>query len=81
MKQLPHLLKIFLRVNSTHQLELIYFRNYNANEIMNILDERSITGLKKIEVEINSKIVVYTAKEANSDVRVAVKSLFYWVSQ
>ena len=48
---------------------------------MNILDERSITGLKKIEVEINSKIVVYTAKEANSDVRVAVKSLFYWVSQ
>ena len=68
-------------VKSTLQPELIHFRNYNANEIMNILDERSITGLKKIEVGINSKIAAYTAKEANSDVRVAIKSLFYWVTQ
>lgn len=68
-------------VKSTLQPELIHFRNYDANEIMKILDERSITGLKKIEVGINSKIAAYTAKEANSDVRVAIKTLFYWVTQ
>ncbi|MCK5456749.1 MAG: orc1/cdc6 family replication initiation protein, partial [Melioribacteraceae bacterium] len=39
-------------VKSTLQPELIHFRNYDAIEIMNILDERSITGLKKIEVGI-----------------------------
>ena len=78
----PRFLKeIDQSVKSTLQPELIHFRNYNANEIMNILDERSITGLKKIEIGINSKIAAYTAKEANSDVRVAIKSLFYWVTQ
>jgi Cdc6-like AAA superfamily ATPase len=68
-------------VKSTLQPDLIHFRNYNANEILNILDERTQTGLKKIDEGVNSKIAAFTAKEANSDVRVAIKSLFYWVTQ
>lgn len=68
-------------VKSTLQPELIHFRNYNAEEIGKILDERSKSGLKFLDEGINSKISAYTVSEANSDVRVAIKSLFYWAMQ
>lgn len=68
-------------VKSTLQPELIHFRNYNADEIRKILYDRANTGLKFIEEGINSKISAYTVREANSDVRVALKSLFYWATK
>ena len=68
-------------VKSTLQPELIHFRNYDADEIEKILNERTKTGLKTIEDGINSKISAYTVREANSDVRVALKSLFYWATK
>ena len=68
-------------VKSTLQPELIHFRNYNAEEIKKILNNRSNTGLKFTEEGINSKIAAYTVREANSDVRVALKSLFYWATK
>jgi len=68
-------------VKSTLQPELIHFRNYDANEIQKILDERTASGLKKVDAGINSKIAAYTVREANSDVRVAIKSLFYWATK
>ena len=68
-------------VKSTLQPELIHFRNYNADEIRKILNDRANTGLKFTEEGINSKISAYTVREANSDVRVALKSLFYWATK
>lgn len=68
-------------VKSTLQPELIHFRNYNAEEIRAILNTRANTGLKFTEEGINSQIAAYTVREANSDVRVALKSLFYWATK
>ena len=46
-----------------------------------ILNDRANTGLKFTEEGINSKISAHTVREANSDVRVALKSLFYWATK
>ena len=67
-------------VRSTLQPELIHFQNYNAVEIAIILHERSKWGLKRPRKVISNKIAAYTAKEANSDVRVGIKALFYWAT-
>jgi len=67
-------------VRSTLQPELMHFQNYNAEEIEQILNERAITGLKQFDISVNSQIAAYTVKEANSDVRVGIKSLFYWAT-
>ena len=67
-------------VRSTLQPELIHFQNYNALEISSILNERAETGLRKPSIPVNSKIAAYTVKEANSDVRVGIKALFYWAT-
>ena len=68
-------------VRSTLQPNLIHFRNYDANEIKAILDSRAEIGLKAIEEAVTAKIAAYTAKDVNSDVRVAIKSLFYWSTE
>ena len=67
-------------VRSTLQPELIHFQNYNAMEISSILDERAKRGLQKSSMSVTRKIAAYTVKEANSDVRVGIKALFYWAT-
>jgi len=67
-------------VRSTLQPELIHFQNYNAVEITSILNERAQKGLSKPSNSINSQIAAFTVKEANSDVRVGLKALFYWAT-
>jgi Cdc6-like AAA superfamily ATPase len=67
-------------VRSTLQPELIHFQNYNAVEIASILDERGRGGLRNAAPSINKKIAAHTVKEANSDVRVGIKALFYWAT-
>jgi Cdc6-like AAA superfamily ATPase len=72
--------EIDLSVRSTLQPELIHFQNYNALEIAAILDERSERGLQDPSNAVNKEIAAYTVKEANSDVRVGLKALFYWAT-
>jgi Cdc6-like AAA superfamily ATPase len=67
-------------VRSTLQPELIHFQNYNAMEIASILHERAKRGLQRPSLSVNRKIAAYTVKEANSDVRVGIKALFYWAT-
>jgi len=67
-------------VRSTLQPELIHFQNYNAPEITSILSERAKRGLQKPSNSVNKQIAAYTVKEANSDVRVGIKALFYWAT-
>lgn len=62
---------------SSLQPEVIPFRNYSAQEILDILKDRAETGLKAVEHGLLEEIAALTAKNTNSDVRVAIKSLLY----
>ena len=65
-------------IKSTLQPEIVHFRNYDATEIEQILVERAKVGLKIIPEAIPSQIAAMTAKNTNSDVRVAIKTLYLW---
>jgi Cdc6-like AAA superfamily ATPase len=71
--------KIEPSAKSTLQLERMHFRNYNAEEIYEILKGRSQEGLNQYSHEDLKKIAALTAKESNGDVRVAIKTLQYTV--
>jgi cell division control protein 6 len=63
---------------SSLQSEIIHFRNYNAVELQEILMDRANIGLKSIPKGIINAIAAMTAKNTNSDVRVAIKTLYRW---
>ena len=65
-------------IKSTLQSEIVHFRNYNAIEIEKILRDRARTGLKFLPEQIIREIAAMTAKNTNSDVRVAIKTLYLW---
>lgn len=66
---------------STLQPETIHFKNYDANEILEILAERARQGLTQYHNEELQRIAALVTKHTNSDVRVAIKSLFYLASE
>jgi len=61
---------------STLQPEIVHFRNYNATEIEQILLERARAGLKAVPETAIKEAAAMTAKNTNSDVRVAIKTLY-----
>jgi Cdc6-like AAA superfamily ATPase len=65
-------------IKSTLQPEIVHFRSYNAPEIEEILTERAKTGLKFLPERIIKEIAAMTVKNTNSDVRVAIKTLYLW---
>lgn len=67
-------------VKSTLQPELIHFQNYDAVEMTSILQARANLGLSKCEPKVCHEISAITVKEANSDVRVGLKALYYWAT-
>lgn len=62
---------------SSLQPEVISFRSYSAQEILDILKDRADTGLKAVESGLIEEIAAMTAKNTNGDVRVAIKALLY----
>lgn len=64
-------------IRSSLQPEVIHFRNYDAQEIRLILDDRARLGLRHIPHAILPEIAAMTTKATNSDVRVAIKTLYY----
>jgi len=64
-------------VRSSLQPEAVLFRNYTAPQIKRILDDRAKSGLGRASNERNSRIASLVAKNTNSDVRVAIKTLYY----
>jgi len=64
-------------IRSTLQPEMIHFRNYGANEIHQILMDRARLGLVHPVRQAAAQIAALTAKDTNSDVRVAIKTLYY----
>jgi len=63
---------------STLQPEIIHFRSYNAIEIQHILMDRSKHGLTSMPVTTINEIAAMTVKNTNSDIRVAIKTLYRW---
>lgn len=63
---------------SSLQPEMIHFRNYRTDEIAAILQDRAHTGLTVQPEEVTSQIAALTVKNTNSDVRVAIKTLYRW---
>jgi len=65
-------------IKSTLQPEIVHFRSYNAIEIEKILTDRARVGLKSLPKRIIREIAAMTVKNTNSDVRVAIKTLYLW---
>ncbi len=65
-------------VTSTLQLDHIYFRPYSAVEMRQILQARAKTGLARVPEDILGQIAAQTVKYTESDVRVAIKALYFW---
>ncbi len=64
-------------IRSSLQAELVFFRNYSAQEILEILKDRAATGLHSCEPGLLEEVAAMTAKNTNGDVRVAIKTLLY----
>ncbi len=63
-------------IQSTLQSEIVHFGSYKAGEIEDILIERARIGLVATPAQSIAEIAAMTVKNTNSDVRVAIKTLY-----
>ncbi|AQT68736.1 cell division control protein 6 [Anaerohalosphaera lusitana] len=78
----PHLLReLDAASKSSLQLVQMHFANYNAEQINAILLERAQKGLVSYDYTEVSEIAAMTTKKTNSDTRVAIKTLYYNVTE
>ena len=76
----PHLVKqLDAATRSSLQPIPLYFRNYDAEQIKQILLGRAKQGLRRWEEGDISQIAALTTQRTNSDARVAIKTLYYKV--
>jgi cell division control protein 6 len=76
----PHLVKqLDAATRSSLQPIPLYFRNYNAEQIKEILLGRAKQALRCWEEGHLSQIAALTTQRTNSDARVAIKTLYYKV--
>ena len=76
----PHILKqLDAATRSSLQPFRLYFKNYDADQIGQILIGRAIKGLKNYQKAHIFQISALTAQKTNSDARVAIKTLFYTI--
>jgi len=66
---------------STLQPAVVHFRNYDAVELQQILADRAKRGLRSVPAGIINEIAAMTVKNTNSDVRVAIKTLYCWATE
>ena len=65
-------------IMSSLQPEIVHFSGYNTIELEHILTDRARAGLKDIPDLQIKQISAMTVKNTNSDVRVAIKTLYLW---
>jgi cell division control protein 6 len=58
----------------------VHFRNYDAQQIRQILEDRAKRGLHRWDERILSEIAALTTRLTNSDARLAIKTLQYVVT-
>lgn len=67
-------------IRSTLQPEPIHFVNYNASQVLDILKDRSISGIAphaRPSIDDLARIAALTVQTTQSDVRIAIKALYY----
>ena len=64
-------------IRSSLQPEMVHFKNYDAQEILAILRDRARRGLHRFQEVTLAQIAALTTRTTNSDVRVAIKTLYY----
>lgn len=78
----PHVLKdLDPATRSSLQPMPLHFRNYDAQEIGQILQDRAQRGLKQWDEGHLAEIAGRTASKTNADARVAIKTLYYTVTK
>jgi len=65
-------------IGSSLQPEIVHFDNYDVSDLQEILTERARIGLKIVPQEVINLIAAMTVSSTNSDVRVAIKTLYLW---
>ena len=70
-----------LATRSSLQPVPVHFRNYDAEQIRRILQDRARRGLRSYDEGILGKIAALTVQRTNSDARVAIKTLYYSVTE
>lgn len=78
----PHTFKdLDAATRSSLQPEVAHFRNYNAEQIEHILQDRAQRGLRKwVDLPL-AEIAALTTRKTNADARVAIKALYYTVTE
>ncbi len=66
---------------SSLQPATVYFKNYDAPQILEILRERARQGLHQWQEEKLAQISALTARKTNGDARVAIKTLYHAVTE
>jgi len=66
---------------STLQPRIVYFKNYDAQQLRDILLDRARQGLNEWDESAIAEIAALTTKKTNSDARVAIKTLYYMVTE
>jgi len=77
----PQVLKeLDVATRSSLQPVPLYFHNYNAGQIHEILRGRARRGLREWDDAVLKEIAALTTKLTNSDARLAIKTLLYSVT-
>ncbi len=66
---------------STLQPRTVSFKGYDAQQLQDILRDRAKQGLQSYDEGLLAQIAALTTKRTNSDARVAIKTLFYAVTE
>ena len=66
---------------SSLQPVMVYFKNYDAAQIQEILRDRAQEGLHRWDEAQLAQIAALSTKRSNADTRVAIKTLFYTVTE
>jgi len=78
----PHVLKqLDAATRSSLQPGLVHFKNYDAEQIRQILLDRAKRGLHRWEEARLGEIAALTVRRTNADARVAIKTLYYTVTE
>jgi cell division control protein 6 len=64
-------------IRSSLQPEMVHFKNYDAQQILAILRDRAHRGLHRFRDVTLAQIAALTTRTTNSDVRVAIKTLYF----
>lgn len=78
----PHVVRdLDAATRSSLQPEQVHFRNYDAGQLKQILLDRARRGLHRWDQRQLAHIAALATRKTNADARVAIKTLFYAVTE